>query len=198
MTLFMQSGVAHLLFQNQHNNAWQLWSTWFRVEMVRKVDCLASALVLMFVVTDSVTSPAVMVLRNLVQNQLSSTVQGMADTSRETSLSIIARLSRKIDEINNTQARACIIWLVGQYAASNGPTTGPEGILEWAPDVLRKAARTFQQEVWALPDHVLPYTYFYLVRPCLSNSRLSLLQPNYLYCLLKTEPLLFFLSMCSL
>jgi len=115
--------------------------------MVRRVDCLAQALVLMSVVTDSVTNPAVMVLKNLVQNQLSSTVQGMASSSREMSLSIIARLSRKIDEIKNTQARACIIWLVGQYAASNDPTSGPEGISEWAPDVLRKTARTFGQEV---------------------------------------------------
>lgn len=115
--------------------------------MVRKVDCLMQALVLMSVVTDSVTNPAVMVLKNLVQNQLSSTVQGMASSSREMSLSIIARLSRKIDEIKNTQARACIIWLVGQYAASNDPTSGPEGVSEWAPDVLRKTARTFGQEV---------------------------------------------------
>jgi len=113
-----------------------------------KVDCLAQALVLTSVVTDSVTNPAVMVLKNLVQNQLSSTVQGMTSSSRETSLSIIAHLSRKIDEIKNMHARACIIWLVGQYAASNNPTSGPEGISEWAPDVLRKTARTFGQEVW--------------------------------------------------
>jgi AP-3 complex subunit beta len=96
---------------------------------------------------DSVTGPAVMVLKMLVQTQLSSVDQGTASTSRETALLIIARLARKIDDIKHAQARACVIWLVGQYAASDDPSSGPEGIAEWAPDVLRKTAKTFGREV---------------------------------------------------
>ncbi|KAJ3565057.1 hypothetical protein NP233_g7882 [Leucocoprinus birnbaumii] len=95
---------------------------------------------------DTVTSSAVMVLKTLVQNQLSSPVRGIAGTSREGPLSIVSRLARKIDDIRNPQARACVIWLVGQYSASNDPTPGPPGISEWAPDVLRKAAKAFGQE----------------------------------------------------
>lgn len=95
---------------------------------------------------DSVTSPAVLVLKTLVQAQLSSTSTGLT-ASHQDPLSIISRLARKIDDIKNAQARACVIWLVGQYAASEGPSPGPEGISEWAPDVLRKTAKSFGQEV---------------------------------------------------
>lgn len=77
-------------------------------------------------------------------------------------VSIISRLAYRIDEIHHPQARACILWLVGQYAAA--PETGtnidsgiggagnvPEGVVPWAPDVLRKAAVTFRQEVCPVP-----------------------------------------------
>ncbi len=89
------------------------------------------------------TGPAVVVLKTLVQAQLSSTSAGPTDSA----LSIIARLARKIDDIKNAQARACVIWLAGQYAASEESSPGPEGIAEWAPDLLRKSAKSFGQEV---------------------------------------------------
>lgn len=95
---------------------------------------------------DSVTGSAVVVLKTLVQAQLSSTSTGLTDSPRE-ALSIIARLARKIDDIKNPQARACVIWLTGQYAASGESGPGPEGIVEWAPDLLRKSAKSFGQEV---------------------------------------------------
>lgn len=70
-------------------------------------------------------------------------------------ISIISKLAYRIDEIHNPKARACIIWLVGQYAASDVanatephvPQAGPEGIAPWAPDVLRKTAKSFAEEV---------------------------------------------------
>jgi AP-3 complex subunit beta len=39
-----------------------------------------------------------------------------------------------------------VLWLVGQYSASTEPGAGPEGIVEWAPDVLRKTAKGFAAE----------------------------------------------------
>ncbi|KAF9446612.1 hypothetical protein P691DRAFT_761494 [Macrolepiota fuliginosa MF-IS2] len=108
-------------------------------------QCLAALIGMIQSGNDSVTSPAVMVLKTLVQTQLSSAAPGVT-SSPQSPISIIARLARKVDDITNVQARACIIWLVGQYAASDEPSPGPEGIAEWAPDVLRKAAKTFGQE----------------------------------------------------
>lgn len=60
---------------------------------------------------------------------------------------IISRLAQRIDDIRHAQARACVFWLVGQYAFSDGTGLGPEGMAEWAPDVLRKAAKGFGKEV---------------------------------------------------
>jgi AP-3 complex subunit beta len=82
----------------------------------------------------------------LVQVQLSTTSTGASESS-QSPLSIIARLASKFDGIKNPQARACIIWLVGQYAASNEPGPGPEGVVAWAPDLLRRTAKSFGQEV---------------------------------------------------
>lgn len=99
---------------------------------------------------DVVVSNAVVVLKRLVQLQLSAQIpMGLASTSKHSPLSIIAHLARRIDDIKHAQARACVIWLVGQYAADentkDGP--GPEGIADWAPDVLRKLAKSFASEV---------------------------------------------------
>ena len=40
-----------------------------------------------------------------------------------------------------------MLWLVGQYGAVTGVGTTVEGMADWAPDVLRKAARSFKTEV---------------------------------------------------
>ncbi|KAG5637426.1 hypothetical protein H0H81_004633 [Sphagnurus paluster] len=91
---------------------------------------------------DAVVSSAVLVLKHLVQMQLSSNT---ASTS-QSSIAIISHLARKIDDIRHAQARACVLWLVGQYSASDEASLGPEGVADWAPDVLRKVAKTFAQE----------------------------------------------------
>jgi len=87
---------------------------------------------------------AVVVLKYLVQTQLSAA--NVASTS-QSPFTIISHLARKIDDIRHAQARACVLWLVGQYSALQEQGAGPEGVAEWAPDVLRKAAKTFSQEV---------------------------------------------------
>lgn len=61
-------------------------------------------------------------------------------------LSIIAQLARRIDDIRHPHARACVLWLVGQYGSVPGTGTVIEGVADWAPDVLRKAARSFNTE----------------------------------------------------
>lgn len=100
---------------------------------------------------DAVVSSAVLVIKYLVQTRLSAaastSANGIASTT-QAPLSIIAQLARRIDDIRHAQARACVLWLVGQYSSlDERGGSGPEGIAEWAPDVLRKMAKTFRQEV---------------------------------------------------
>jgi len=94
-------------------------------------------------------SSAVLVLKYLVQTQLSSAADVSAGTS-QSPLMIVSHLARKIDDIRHAQARACVLWLVGQYCSLTSTRErigAPEGVAEWAPDVLRKAAKGFMQEV---------------------------------------------------
>lgn len=84
-------------------------------------------------------------LKQLVQRQLSLSSTHLFTTASHSPLSIIEQLARKIDDIKHERARACVIWLVGQYASSNEASRGPEGLVDWAPDVLRISARLFPQ-----------------------------------------------------
>lgn len=70
-------------------------------------------------------------------------------------LRIIADLASRIEEVKHASARACVIWLVGQYAAlgvalheePKSEDSGLAGVAWWAPDVLRRVAKTFSIEV---------------------------------------------------
>ena len=64
-----------------------------------------------------------------------------------TSIIIISRLARSIDDIKHATARACVIWLVGQYAETEDSVSAMEAVADWAPDVLRKLAKSFGEEV---------------------------------------------------
>ncbi|KDR78991.1 hypothetical protein GALMADRAFT_224240 [Galerina marginata CBS 339.88] len=109
-------------------------------------QCLTALITMIKSRYDTVVSSAVMVLKFLVQTQLSSTVPIGFGSTAQSPLSIIAHLARKIDDIRHEQARACVVWLVGQYAGTEEKGPGPEGIAEWAPDVLRKLAKSFGEE----------------------------------------------------
>ena len=87
-----------------------------------------------------------MVLQTLVQTQLSNRSAMSIGSISESPLTIIAQLARRIDDIKHARARGCVVWLVGQYGESDERGAGPEGIAEWAPDVLRKMAKGFGQE----------------------------------------------------
>ncbi|KAJ7903631.1 adaptin N terminal region-domain-containing protein [Mycena olivaceomarginata] len=110
-------------------------------------QCLTALITMIRNHRDAVVSSAVMVLKYLVQSQLTAaSSSSAAATPQQSSLKIIAQLARRIDDIRHAQARACVLWLVGQYSASNEPSSGPEGVVEWAPDVLRKSAKGFATE----------------------------------------------------
>ena len=51
---------------------------------------------------------------------------------------IIIHMARMVDNINVPMARASILWLIGEYG---------ERVPKIAPDVLRKMAKSFIQEV---------------------------------------------------
>jgi len=132
---------------------------------------------------DVVVAHAVLVLKSLVQVRLQKeqsafgSVAG-SSTASTSPLSIIARLAWRIDEIRHPKARACVIWLTGQYAAAdldnNVAATTIEGIVEWAPDVLRKSAKTFIKENVIVKLQILTLAAKLLVL-CPTNHTLGLI-----------------------
>ena len=106
----------------------------------------------------AIVSNAVVVLKSLVQSQLQTSLSASTSTlstirnESHPALGIIAQLAQKIDDIKHSEARACVVWLVGQYAEigaqSQGASDGIAGIAAWAPDVLRQTAKSFLQEVF--------------------------------------------------
>jgi AP-3 complex subunit beta len=112
-----------------------------------------------------------------VQNQLQTQAPNsnyFPTTSIQPPLAIILHLARRIDDVRHSQARACVLWLVGQFSeaeskeSGGGVAVGPEGIAGWAPDVLRKVAKTFSQEVCSV--------YNVLITLILANLRCRLLK----------------------
>jgi AP-3 complex subunit beta len=72
-------------------------------------------------------------------------------------LSIISNLANKLEGIQHPRARACVIWLVGQYSMSSpaGHSSDLDGVSTWAPDVLRRMAKSFINETPAVKLQVL-------------------------------------------
>src|SRR5688500_2549872 len=90
---------------------------------------------------DTATTASVLSLRTALQTQSDSTVMAVTQV-----------LARRVEDIKHPEARACVGWLVGQYAGNLTGTTSRspfaiEGIAEWAPDVLRIMAKRFTTEV---------------------------------------------------
>ncbi|KAA1467419.1 hypothetical protein DENSPDRAFT_862985 [Dentipellis sp. KUC8613] len=116
-------------------------------------QCLNALLAFIKSRHDIVVTNAVLVLKSLVQTQLQQpqalTASASTSTSTAAPLAIIERIAYRIDEIRHPQARACVIWLVGQYAADEnekGENGAAEGVVRWAPDTLRRAAKSFRDE----------------------------------------------------
>jgi AP-3 complex subunit beta len=83
------------------------------------------------------------VLKSIVQSQSLST-----DTT-QSPLSLVSKLAQRIEEFHHPQAKACVIWLVGQYAPDNTTSAGVSSMMSWAPDTLRRTAKAFVTEVGA-------------------------------------------------
>lgn len=81
---------------------------------------------------------------------LQSIILSLTSSSTTRPQKLVARLAKQLDGITNARARASVFWLVGQYAASEAESQlgqGWEGVVVWAPDVLRKGVKGFTQEV---------------------------------------------------
>jgi AP-3 complex subunit beta len=74
----------------------------------------------------------------------------------QTPTEIVASLAQQLDAVRHPRAKACVFWLVGQYAVTNQeeienvsglPHGQIPGMAIWAPDVLRRAVKSFTQDV---------------------------------------------------
>ncbi|KAJ7475683.1 adaptin N terminal region-domain-containing protein [Mycena latifolia] len=152
-------------------------------------QCLSALIAMIKNPRDAVVSSAVLVLKYLVQAQLSasssSAIAAVAATPQQSPLTIISHLARRIDDIRHPQARACVLWLVGQYSASTEPSAGPEGVVEWAPDVLRKSAKGFSAEPPMVKLQIITLAAKLLVL-CPSDRTLSLIS-GYVFSLAKYD-----------
>lgn len=81
--------------------------------------------ILLFVL-EAVVAESVVVIKRLLQTQA-------ADPKE-----IIAHMARLLDSITVAQARAAILWLLGEHS---------QKVPRIAPDILRKLAKTFSEEV---------------------------------------------------
>ncbi|KAG6812288.1 hypothetical protein H0H92_003597 [Tricholoma furcatifolium] len=146
-------------------------------------QCLNALITMIKCGHEVVISSAVLVLKHLIQMQLSSS-SNLPSTS-QSPIMIVAQLARKIDDIRHAQARACVIWLVGQYAASEDKGPGPEGVVEWAPDVLRKTAKTFSQEATVVKIQIITLAAKLFVLS--SNDRVLALLSQYVFSLARYD-----------
>ena len=68
--------------------------------------------------------------------------------SSKMAIEIVAALTAKLEHIKHPTAKACVLWLTGQYAGAAEAIASPiPGVAFWAPDALRRLAKTFSSEV---------------------------------------------------
>ncbi|KDQ14349.1 hypothetical protein BOTBODRAFT_132529 [Botryobasidium botryosum FD-172 SS1] len=119
-------------------------------------SCFTALMTLIKSKHDVTVSTAVIVLKSLYQSQPAS--MDSAPTFAA-SPKIISRLARRLDGIKHPQARACVLWMVGQYApTTEGTKSVIPGVADWAPDVLRKAVKSFANESSAVKLQTLNLT----------------------------------------
>ncbi|KAF8340022.1 adaptin N terminal region-domain-containing protein [Cantharellus anzutake] len=87
---------------------------------------------------ENMVTSSILMLKSLYQFTPSSSISA--------SSKVIARLASRLDTVTHGSARAALIWLVGQYSASSSGVTVIPGVVDWAPDVLRKVAKSFAAE----------------------------------------------------
>jgi len=72
-------------------------------------------------------------------------MRGTSHAGPSAPLTIVERLAYRIDEIGMLRPRACIVWLVGQYAADDSQCCH-RGRETLGTDVLRKIAKSLRDE----------------------------------------------------
>lgn len=87
-------------------------------------------------VAEYVVAESVVVIKNLLQTQAADHFE------------IISQMAKLIDFITVAAARASILWLIGEYG---------EKVPKIAPDVLRKMAKSFVDEVTFPFIHIRPF-----------------------------------------
>lgn len=112
------------------------WLPCFRIEMVISIRgnvkrsqigvVVYSANVFFLSIAEAVVAESVVVIKKLLQ------------THPNAHTDIIKHMARLVDNITVPQARASILWLLGEYSHL---------VPKLAPDVLRKMAKTFVNEV---------------------------------------------------
>ncbi|KAL6307582.1 adaptin N terminal region-domain-containing protein [Sparassis latifolia] len=110
-------------------------------------QCLTALMSFIRSKNDVVVAHAVIVLKSLIQMQLRQEQPNVSTSASE----IIARLAYHIEDIHHPKARACVFWLAGQYASTGtrDDSLQREGLQDsarWAPDLLRKSAKSFSEE----------------------------------------------------
>jgi AP-3 complex subunit beta len=94
--------------------------------------------------SNAVVSASIVVLKQLIHTRGQNSISKAHEDT--VTLSTIASLAHRLDEIKNPEAKACAIWLVGQYSSSPASASPFAGVAEFAPDVLRKCIKTFLTE----------------------------------------------------
>lgn len=129
--------LARLSCRSHSHDTKYTWYGRFRLQFRRHVHGFSN-------LTDALVNNAVLVIKQILVRQLSQ-VSGIQSISSP--VAVISLLARKFDLIRHQQARASVIWLVGQYAED----PNSKGIIEWAPDVLRRSVIPFTEEVIESP-----------------------------------------------
>ncbi|KAG8973912.1 AP-3 complex subunit beta [Tulasnella sp. 425] len=107
-------------------------------------SCLSALTMLIRSSNDVAVAAAVLALKSLHQHQIS------LKTSTGT-VNVVASLASHYDNISHPEARACILWMVGQYARASDQRSTPmpeslQAIEPWVPDILRKGVKSFKSD----------------------------------------------------
>ncbi|KAG9014073.1 AP-3 complex subunit beta [Tulasnella sp. JGI-2019a] len=113
-------------------------------------SCLNALTMLIRSSNEAAVAAAVIALKLLHQLQCT----GSHSVASSKAVNVVSALAFHFDNIRSPQARACLLWMVGQYSRrpESAPALAramPESLVRvepWAPDILRKAVRTFKEQ----------------------------------------------------
>ncbi|PRP87640.1 hypothetical protein PROFUN_04667 [Planoprotostelium fungivorum] len=95
--------------------------------------CLGGLTAMLTHRSETVVAESVVVIRKLLQAMMANETEETVSTVVE----VLTTLSRLVDTVTSPQARASIVWVIGEYS---------DRVPRLAPDVLRKLAKSFASE----------------------------------------------------